>query len=571
MSDNIQNVCNWLDETEEDNLLYDSDDTDADPDFVCTNTHNEIDSESDTDVDVHINPSSSRINNASVASRSRSGSPLIRDNSSYYLGKDKVTKWYKESCTPSNSRTLRRNIVLHLPGVKRVARDAKSIIDCWKLFFPDMVIDEIVKCTNIYLTKIRTNFQRERDCLDTTREEIKALFGLLYLAGVLRSNHLNLKDLWSDDPLSPEYFRAVMPLKRFYLLLRALRFDDINTRTERKMYDKLAAIRMIFDGFVQRCQAVYTVGENCTIDEMLEAFRGRCSFRQYIPNKPNKYGIKIQALVDSRTFFTSNMEVYVGTQPDGPFKFENKPSSIVKRIITPITKTGRNITIDNWYTSIPLVNELLENHNLTTVGTLRKNKKEIPPCFLDTKRREKNSTLFGYSKNLMITSYVPRKNKNVILVSSMHNQGVIDTDSGDQNKPEIITFYNSTKGGVDVVDELKGEYSVSRVSCRWPLTIFFSLMNIAGINSQIIYRENTGNVITRRNYLRSLGRDLAKEFMINRLAIPTLSIQLRSTIMKITGIKKQPTQPEQHGSVKERLKCAYCPKNKNRKTMVSIT
>jgi len=67
MSDNIQNVCNWLDETEEDNLLYDSDDTDADPDFVCTNTHNEIDSESDTDVDVHINPSTSRINNASVA------------------------------------------------------------------------------------------------------------------------------------------------------------------------------------------------------------------------------------------------------------------------------------------------------------------------------------------------------------------------------------------------------------------------------------------------------------------------------------------------------------------------
>jgi len=58
-------------------------------------------------------------------------------------------------------------------------------------------------------------------------------------------------------------------------------------------------------------------------------------------------------------------------------------------------------------------------------------------------------------------------------------------------------------------------------------------MNIAGINSQIIYRENTGNVITRRNYLRSLGRELAKEFMINRLDIPTLSIQLRSTIMKI--------------------------------------
>lgn len=167
----------------------------------------------------------------------------------------------------------------------------------------------------------------------------------------------------------------------------------------------------------------------------------------------------------------------------------------------------------------------------------------------------------------MNTSYVPRKNKNV-LVSSMHDHGVIDTDFGDQNKPEIITYYNSTKGGVDVIHELKGEYSVSKVSCRWLLTIFFSLMNITGINSQIIYRENTGNVNTRRNYLRSLGRELAKEFMINRLDIPKLSIQLRSTIMKITGINKQ---PEQYGAVKERLKCAFRPKNKNRKTMVSIT
>lgn len=53
---------------------------------------------------------------------------------------------------------------------------------------------------------------------------------------------------------------------------------------------------------------VCTVGENCTIDEMLDGFNGgRCSFRQYIiPYKPNKYGIEIQALVDS---LTSNTEV----------------------------------------------------------------------------------------------------------------------------------------------------------------------------------------------------------------------------------------------------------------------
>lgn len=75
------------------------------------------------------------------------------------------------------------------------------------------------------------------------------------------------------------------------------------------------------DSFIkQRCQDCYTIGENATIDEMLEGFIGRCNFRQYIPNKPNKYGIKIQTLVDSKTFYTCNMEVYVGTQSDGQFK-----------------------------------------------------------------------------------------------------------------------------------------------------------------------------------------------------------------------------------------------------------
>ncbi|XP_060846007.1 piggyBac transposable element-derived protein 4-like [Rhopalosiphum padi] len=257
--------------------------------------------------------------------------------------------------------------------------------------------------------KIRANYQNKKDLRDTTKAEIDALLGLLYLAGYLRSNHLNLHNLWCTDGFAPEYFRAIMSEKLFSLLLRAVRFDDIETRNVRRAIDKLAPIRTVFDDFVRRCKANYTVGENCTIDEMLEGFRGRCSFRQYIPNKPNKYGIKIQALVYSRTFYTSNMEVYVGTQPDGPFKCDNSPSSIVKRLISPISKTGCNITMDNWYNSIPLANELLKNHNLTVMGTLRKNKREIPPVFLETKKREVNSTVWIWKRPFTYNLYSKQK------------------------------------------------------------------------------------------------------------------------------------------------------------------
>ncbi|XP_050540433.1 piggyBac transposable element-derived protein 4-like [Daktulosphaira vitifoliae] len=402
------------------------------------------------------------------------------------------------------------------------------------------MIDDIVKYTNIYLDKIRSKYTQKHMVRETSKSEINALFGLLYLAGVQRGNHLNLDDLWSNDGLSPEYFRAVMPKARFYILLRAMRFDDIGTRAQRKQFDKLAAIRSIFDEFVLRCENYYTVWANVTIDEMLESFRGRCSFRVYIPSKPNKYGIKIQALVDSSTFYTSKMEVYVGTQPDGPYKCENDPVSVVKRLIAQITKTGRNITMDNWYNSIPQAIDLLKNHNTTVVGTLRKNKREILLCFLDTKKRQLNSTMFGYDKNKLLTSYVPKKNKNVLLVSTMHEQGVIDPES-EKRKPEVITYYNSTKSGVDCVDEMKGEYSVAKISCR--------------------------NLSKSSKISINLGKRTYRPFMLERLQMPTLRTSIGQRIIKLTGYTKTEDEVPERSNIDHRPKCVFCPKRKNRKTM----
>lgn len=207
-----------------------------------------------------------------------------------------------------------------------------------------------------------------------------------------------------------------------------------------KKIDNLAPIRTVFDEFVNRCKSFYTPGEYCTIDEMLEGFRGRCKFRQYIANKPNKYGIKIFALVDSRVFYTVNMEIYAGKQPIGPFLQNNSGASVVKRMIKPIATTGRNITIDNWFTSVPLAVELLKDYKTTMVGTLKKNKREIPTCFLDTKNRQICSTKFGFGdNNCLLLSYVPKKGKNVMMLSTMNTQGDIDPNSGDKKLPEVIS------------------------------------------------------------------------------------------------------------------------------------
>jgi len=166
------------------------------------------------------------------------------------------------------------------------------------------------------------------------------------------------------------------------------------------------------------------------------------------------------------------MEIYAGQQPKGPFQVDNSPSSVIKRLMEPLYNSGRNLTVDNWYTSYPLSQELLKK-KITIVGTLRKNKKEIPPIFLNSKKREVYSSIFAFQKETTIVSYTPRKNRNVLLLSTMHNDDAIDPSTGESRKPEIITFYSLTKGAVDVVDEMSATYSTARKCNRWPMVIFF--------------------------------------------------------------------------------------------------
>lgn len=485
-----------------------------------------------------------------------------------WVGKD-GTAWLNHKPNISSTKTRAQNIVSKLPGVKAAGKNAPEIVDCWKLFFPDSLIAEIVTYTNQKLDTIRQCYKRPRDCLSTDFEEISAFIGLLYMAGIKKAQHLNTDELWSKDGTAPDFFSAVMSKKRFHLLVQAIRFDDMDTRSERSKIDNLAAIRAVYEQFVQRCSLYYTPGEYVTIDEMLEAFRGRCRFRQYIANKPAKYGIKIYALVDSRTFYVHNMEIYAGKQPDGAYQVPNDAASVVKRLIKTIDKSGRNVTADNYFTSIQLANDLLTDHKLTLVGTLRKNKREIPPRLLQVKDRPVQSSMFAFGvfpNRCMLASFVPKKNKNVLMISTFHDDDSIDEESA-ENKPQVITFYNLTKGGVDVVDRMKAEYSVTRVSNRWPLTLFCTFLNIATVNSQIIYKSNTGVISTRRKFINLLSKQLTRPHLVRRASITTLPFSLRQRIKSIANIEPNNNpKPSTSRNSESKPRCGFCATRKNRFT-----
>lgn len=81
-----------------------------------------------------------------------------------------------------------------------------------------------------------------------------------------------------------------------------------------------------------------------------------------------------------------------------------------------------------------------------------------------------------------------------------------------------MSFYNSTKYGVDVVDQMCRKYSVKSASRRWPVHSFFNILDLAGIKAWILYKELTKEKISRRDFLFKLGEELAKEYVENKSA-----------------------------------------------------
>lgn len=74
---------------------------------------------------------------------------------------------------------------------------------------------------------------------------------------------------------------------------------------------------------------------------MLVGYREKCPLSQYIPSKPAKYGVKVFALSGAKMFYTVNIEVYVGKEPqDSPFEVGNSPIDVVCRVVERFSGAG---------------------------------------------------------------------------------------------------------------------------------------------------------------------------------------------------------------------------------------
>lgn len=92
-----------------------------------------------------------------------------------------------------------KNIAIHLPGSKGRAKNAKSELKFLTLFVDDKMIRNIFQCTNEEIIRSAPNYLTPQIFVGTTNEvEVRAMIGLLIMAGVLKDSNLNLDDFQTN-------------------------------------------------------------------------------------------------------------------------------------------------------------------------------------------------------------------------------------------------------------------------------------------------------------------------------------------------------------------------------------
>ncbi|XP_008188519.1 piggyBac transposable element-derived protein 4-like [Acyrthosiphon pisum] len=350
------------------------------------------------------------------------------------------------------------------PGLKINISANATVWDCFNLFFTDDIIELIVIETNRnaeqFLSSNRiSKSSRFTKWVPTDSKEIKLFSGLLIWMGLVEMP--NLGSYWSTKHRYKNYVaQKTMSRNRFELLLRFWHFSD-NKKAPEGDREVLA------------------------VDETMVPFRGRLLFRQYIPGKAHKYGVKLFKLCGTNGY-TYNVQVYGGkSQVDG----KGLGCRVVLDLSRRYLNMGRTMVTDNFYTSITLANELL-SYDTHLVGTLRSNRVKLPEI---TKKKLSPGEIIGKENSDGIIVAKWRDKRDVTMLSTKHNIDMIDTGKKNKKKesivkPKIIVDYNSGKAGIDLSDQLSSYSTAVRKSIRWYHKVATEILfGTAMVNALIVY------------------------------------------------------------------------------------
>ena len=320
------------------------------------------------------------------------------------------------------------------------------------------------------------------------------------------------KTSWSSEV---PFFTSVMRRDRFEQIFWLLHTSHAEEGQSERRIDK---VKSLIDILIPNFQSSYKPSRDVAVDETMVGFRGCFGAKQYMPNKPVKYGIKAFTMADSKNGYVLNVLSYTGrdTLQEASTEYVDlpQPVRIVLHLIELYLDKGHHVFTDRYYTSIPLA-QALTDHSTSFTGTSMRNHVELPdPIRLTPTRLTDNEVkAFRADRLLALEWRAAKKKKSLIMISTESSSNMVQVQSrGSQqelHKPFVVNHYNHSMNGVDRADQYTLYYSFIQKARKWWRKLFFWMLEVAMVNSYILYKLNTTTAITHLEYRQKVLEALA--------------------------------------------------------------
>ena len=107
----------------------------------------------------------------------------------------------------------------------------------------------------------------------------------------------------------------MMPRRRYEKLSQ---YVHVSIAADADRTDKLTKVRPFIDLCQQKFAAVYSSSRDVAVDEAMIEFDGRIGWKQYMPKKPVRWGIKLWCLCESSSGYCLDFDVYTGKDNAAP-------------------------------------------------------------------------------------------------------------------------------------------------------------------------------------------------------------------------------------------------------------
>ncbi|CAD1476217.1 unnamed protein product, partial [Heterotrigona itama] len=338
---------------------------------------------------------------------------------------------------------------------------AKQIRRSSNHYFQLFELEIIVYETNYYWAEQSYNNVNTLEI--TTLNELYCFFAMLLL--MTRNKKLSLKEYWSTDHfLQSDIFRTIMTRDRCFLLLRMIHFSHEPGR----IGDRLTKIINIIDMLRKSFNAAFQPYQKLCIDESLLLYKGRLSFKQYIPSKRNRFGINSFILCDCKIGYVQDIIVHTGssTIPDSETKEIGKSGAIVLALLKPYLGKGHTLFI-------PALFNLLYSKCTNVCGTVRRRRQGMLKIDDQLKKRRSIFSFFEKFCRFYDSIQIWRK-----------------TDSA-----KACMYYNNSVGIVDKVNMVISTVDSKCKSLKWYRELFFHLIDICVWNAYCLYKHKRKETI----------------------------------------------------------------------------